>query len=1845
MGYGVHARRVGILTTAGIVMGVGTILPLDVGVAEAAEFTSAPERLYMVPDDVSFSDLQDFAANAAVPLLADIPIGSLEFGGGDTDPISGDPYKITVDTVDGNAGCDLTQSPYDDDDCSRLQLSGVQSGRISMGAISTIDDGEGPGLDVHLLPSGARIDNLYQVAEGSYSLGINGTPAQLQAALDDLVYTPDDGYYYADGPNDPEVLNIIVVPGNSDDPDPTPDPKTTDSIDIEIRVLRINGFPSHDGPASRTAQPDVELKLPAVDPPPSRPYPTALFTVADADNDESIDADTNDPGELPDGANSDMMLIGSLDCGASTVLDDGQHGFHFRGGTFQSDDVQIKDFFEQLYDVSANPDYQLVINGLVDALDAIDPDLSSLVLATSSPFDYTTAFAGVADMATVEYALSQVSFRHHDPGATCELITVVLDLGNNGLPLQYVGSPPTGIEVPFIGFDWNVLTLNVDQPEVIDISFDPEPIFVLEGNPAEARMLIESTPSTHPEFQIGWEANPKNGEPVVPGQAEADVDFAGTYNNSPVIPADVTEVTASVDLALNLPDEMAFPDSAVEGIESFEYRILPDAYDPPPGYAITASVPTRTVYILDEDDAARKVLSFVGSTTLEGDPGDDQQLTFEVTLDDMADGNESFDIAVAATSTADGADHGVPSVTTVAFDPGQESAIITVPITEDLTDEADDTVILELSNFQNMDASGPTEATGTIQNDDAVRTVTIDDVSQAEGNAGTSTMTFTVSLDLPAKGNESVTASTFDDTATDLDNDYEPNTQMLSFADGETSTSFDVTINGDTAIEPTQTFDVVLASNVNLTIADSTGIGTITNDDGVPATSIDDVQIVEGDAGTTNLNFTVSLSAPAIEPSTVMVTSTDVSATAGSDFGAVSELVSFDTGEDSKQVSVSVTGDTTGEFDETFTLDLSAPSGVTIADGSGSGTITNDDLDVSFVPQAPVAEGAPASIVVGIFPPIHPEVSVGVVTLAGSATAGTDYITFDAPVTILPDAPSSLPVAISTNPDFDFEPDEQFTAILTPGLAPGFTVRWDGVPAMYTIVDDDPQSVVSIADGAVVEGGGSNQATISMTNVLPTRVCNVALTSTPGSASAGDFTALTGLAVAADALTEVVSLVIDDDAEVEGAEDFTIAMTLLPSQPNCLLADAQSTVTIVDNDDPAPSLSIADASVTEGTGAGTTTISFALTTSGLQAADCGFRAVVTHGTTVDADFVSIAAFDVTAVFDTNDVVLNRTFEITRDVFDESDETFTLTITGDGATPCVIGDGVATGTIIDDDAPLQPLSIADASVVEGTGGAPTTIDLNVTAAGLQPADCGFRVVVTHVSTNDADFESTASFDVTAVFDTDDVTLPRSFGIVQDANDETNETFAVTISGDGANPCPIADGVATGTILDDDGLPADDVKPTVIVEQATVPVVQDDPTSIAPIHFTVTFDEDVTGFVPSDLSFAGSTAPGTLVGTITGSGPYNVAVEGMTGSGLVVLSLPADRVSDLAGNTNTESTSVDNAVQYNAPDLTKPTVTINEAADQDDPTAASPILFTVVFSEPVAGFETDDVTLGGSALPTTAVVTGSGAIYSVAVSGMSTGGAVTASIGAGAAVDAASNTSLASTSTDNTVTYAPDTSTPVTIDVPDDITTENDPGKAGAVVVYDAVTTSGGVPPVTVDCTHDSGDFYPLGTTVVTCTATDSSPSGDIADGFDVPQAKADTTVSASFSITVVDTEPPTITVTTPNVTGSATSSTGSVVTYATPPSSDNSGASSVTCTPPSGSLFKVGTTTVTCTASDAAGNTSTASFVVTVSVPTGGIPATGSGSGSTILTALLLTAVGVLLRSASRRRTPAWWSLR
>lgn len=116
--------------------------------------------------------------------------------------------------------------------------------------------------------------------------------------------------------------------------------------------------------------------------------------------------------------------------------------------------------------------------------------------------------------------------------------------------------------------------------------------------------------------------------------------------------------------------------------------------------------------------------------------------------------------------------------------------------------------------------------------------LTISDVTRAEGNSGQATFTFTVSLGSPAPaGGVAFDIATSDATATDADNDYEPTSVTgAMISEGASTYQFAVEVNGDMVLEVNETFNVNVSNVTGANVADGQGTGTILNDDGAPST-------------------------------------------------------------------------------------------------------------------------------------------------------------------------------------------------------------------------------------------------------------------------------------------------------------------------------------------------------------------------------------------------------------------------------------------------------------------------------------------------------------------------------------------------------------------------------------------------------------------------------------------------------------------------------------------------------------------------------------------------------------------------------------------------------------------------------------------------------------------------------------------------------------------------------------------------------------------------------------------------------------------------------------------------
>jgi trimeric autotransporter adhesin len=212
------------------------------------------------------------------------------------------------------------------------------------------------------------------------------------------------------------------------------------------------------------------------------------------------------------------------------------------------------------------------------------------------------------------------------------------------------------------------------------------------------------------------------------------------------------------------------------------------------------------------------------------------------------------------------------------------------------------------------------------------------------------------------------------------------------------------------------------------------------------------------------------------------------------------------------------------------------------------------------------------------------------------------------------------------------------------------------------------------------------------------------------------------------------------------------------------------------------------------------------------------------------------------------------------------------------------------------------------------------------------------------------------------------------------------------------------------------------PTVTIDQAPG---QSDPAETGPVRFRVVFSEPVNGFDQSGVDLTGSNVPGTLAKIVSEVGlrdgtTYEVTVTGMVSDGDVVATVRPSAAKDEAGNDSLASTSSDNKVRF----AVRPTVTVEQASGQADPTTTGPIVFNVVFSEDVTGFDGTKVDLSQSTVAgtaTAAVILLTPSTYRVEVTGMAGVGKVIARILADQVTDAAGNGNLASTSADNQVNF--------------------------------------------------------------------------------------------------------------------------------------------------------------------------------------------------------------------------------
>ena len=602
------------------------------------------------------------------------------------------------------------------------------------------------------------------------------------------------------------------------------------------------------------------------------------------------------------------------------------------------------------------------------------------------------------------------------------------------------------------------------------------------------------------------------------GTATSGTDYTGGVATV-VIPAGATTATITINPSV---------DGTVEANETVILTVAAGT-----GYTVGAPA-SATGTILNDDVPSATITVSPAAVAEDGAPN----LVYTVTLNQASLTATSVNYTIAGTAT-NGTDYAtITSPLVIAA--GATTGTVVVNPTADATIESDETVILTLAAGAGYTVGVPASATGTILNDD-LPNLTINDVTANEGNAGITNFTFTVSLSAPAgPGGVSFDIATANGTATAGVDYVASSLTSQTIPTGASTYTFTVLVNGETLNEPSETFFVNVPNVTSAVVVDGQGVGTIVNDDPLPSLSINDVTLIEGNAGTVNAVFTVTLSAASGQTVSVNYATADGTATQPADYTNTSGTLTFTPGQTTRTITVPVIGETVPEANETFFVNLSGAVNATIADNQGLGTITNDDVPVTVnpatVPNGTVAVAYSQTITAsGGVAPYSFAVTAGALpagltlspggVLSGTPTAGGS---FNFTVTATDSSPFPGPFAGS----------RAYTLVIAPPTIslPATPLAGGTLGAAYSAAITPASGgtapyAYAVTAGALPGGLTLNTATGAVTGT-PSALgtFNFSITATDSSTGTGPYTA-----------TQAYSIVVIDNPPIANSGTLTVA--------------------------------------------------------------------------------------------------------------------------------------------------------------------------------------------------------------------------------------------------------------------------------------------------------------------------------------------------------------------------------------------------------------------------------------------------------------------------------------------------------------------------------------------------------------------------------------------------------------------------------------------------------------------------------------------------------------------------------
>ncbi len=555
-----------------------------------------------------------------------------------------------------------------------------------------------------------------------------------------------------------------------------------------------------------------------------------------------------------------------------------------------------------------------------------------------------------------------------------------------------------------------------------------------------------------------------------------------------------------------------------------------------------------------------------------------------------------------------------------------------------------------------------------------------------------------------------------------------------------------------------------------------------------------------------DVEFVVTLNATSSQVVSLTWTTADGTAASSTDYVATtSGMVSFPANSvfgATTTITVRTVDDEVVEPDESFSVTItgtSLPTGITITDPRADGTITDDDEADISIADASAAEGEAVEFTVTLSKPVSQDVSLKLTTADGTAASSTDYMATTAGTVMFGALSTTTTFMVQTMQDMVVEPDETFMVTLatsTPLLA-GVSFADGGASAEGTITNDD-DATITIANSDAVNEGGMATFTVTLSHPVSQAV-SLTWTVTGGTSNPtmdDDFEMTTGtVSFAALSTTGMLTVQTKQDQVVEPDETFTVTIVgdNLPGDVTVDVDNDEGTGSITNNDTAV--ITIEDASAEEGDA-----VQFTVTLSASVSKDSSLTWLTADDTATTADNDYAAETSGTVSFPADSAAgatTTITVQTTQDVVVEPDETFTVTLSTSTLIAGVsISYGEATGTITNDD--TAEISIEDASAVEGevvefvvTLTVPVSQAVNLTwstADGTANGPGDYAVTTSGTASFEANSTTTT---ITVQTEEDDVVEP-------------DENFTVTLAAAGMllDGVSITDGVATGTILNDD-----------------------------------------------------------------------------------------------------------------------------------------------------------------------------------------------------------------------------------------------------------------------------------------------------------------------------------------------------------------------------------------------------------------------------------------------------------